>query len=528
MTFLNTGLGDDDVTVTLSHLDDDLLGAQHPGAYNQNVRNVDLYGGDDLRVCRPRHRRHHWRPRSCPAASRQRQQDAVGAVRQPGAPRRRLGHGGGHRAPHLAEGPRARSAPRPCAVIDGAPGRRRGHRDRERRGSHGHPERPDPHLRGRAGHRSGRSSRIERTTVETPEPPLARRRLRPRLRRRHASTLPLIVFGGQDDDTILTGGGGDIVFGDRGRAYYGGLTDGAAHRARQRRPRRQDRRHVPAGRHGCSPSTRRSAAPTRSSPATASTSSSAAARGDTIDVGAGNDLVLGDHGDIGWCAGGALQVARAEVPTTPSAAPTDLRRARRGRAHRRHRRRRHRRRRRARPGLRRQRHVSTARQLRQPHQPALPACSTADPDLQHRPRHRRRSPGRQRLAARPDAGAGVGRLPDHAARPRQPPPTHRLFGNDYIAGGAGDDMIFGQLGNDVIQGDGSIDWSATTGSLRPTSASTAYRNDARPRRARVDRRGHATATTTSRAAAATTSSSATSARTTSSAAARTCSRLDRR
>ncbi|MDA8435365.1 MAG: hypothetical protein M0Z98_05210, partial [Actinomycetales bacterium] len=31
------------------------------------------------------------------------------------------------------------------------------------------------------------------------------------------------------------------------------------------------------------------------------------------------------------------------------------------------------------------------------------------------------------------------------------------YGNDYLAGGAGDDTIFGQLGNDTIQGDGSID-----------------------------------------------------------------------
>ncbi|HLL19195.1 MAG TPA: hypothetical protein VK439_10455, partial [Rubrivivax sp.] len=31
-----------------------------------------------------------------------------------------------------------------------------------------------------------------------------------------------------------------------------------------------------------------------------------------------------------------------------------------------------------------------------------------------------------------------------------------LYGNDYIAGGAGEDEIFGQLGNDVIQGDGTI------------------------------------------------------------------------
>src|SRR5262249_35827581 len=30
------------------------------------------------------------------------------------------------------------------------------------------------------------------------------------------------------------------------------------------------------------------------------------------------------------------------------------------------------------------------------------------------------------------------------------------FGNDYIAGGAGDDEIFGELGNDIVQGDGSV------------------------------------------------------------------------
>ena len=34
--------------------------------------------------------------------------------------------------------------------------------------------------------------------------------------------------------------------------------------------------------------------------------------------------------------------------------------------------------------------------------------------------------------------------------------TAGLYGNDYIAGGAGEDEIFGQLGNDVIQGDGKI------------------------------------------------------------------------
>jgi Ca2+-binding RTX toxin-like protein len=34
------------------------------------------------------------------------------------------------------------------------------------------------------------------------------------------STLPLIIFGGQDGDTIVSGSAEDIVFGDRGRVYY--------------------------------------------------------------------------------------------------------------------------------------------------------------------------------------------------------------------------------------------------------------------------------------------------------------------
>ena len=32
-----------------------------------------------------------------------------------------------------------------------------------------------------------------------------------------------------------------------------------------------------------------------------------------------------------------------------------------------------------------------------------------------------------------------------------------LWGDDYIAGGAGADEIWGQLGDDVIQGDGYVD-----------------------------------------------------------------------
>src|SRR5262249_733186 len=40
------------------------------------------------------------------------------------------------------------------------------------------------------------------------------------------STLPLIVFGGQDDDVIVGGEGDDLIFGDRGRVlYYLNATD---------------------------------------------------------------------------------------------------------------------------------------------------------------------------------------------------------------------------------------------------------------------------------------------------------------
>ena len=38
----------------------------------------------------------------------------------------------------------------------------------------------------------------------------------------HSSTLPLVIFGGQDDDALHGGTGGDIVFGDRGNVIYAG------------------------------------------------------------------------------------------------------------------------------------------------------------------------------------------------------------------------------------------------------------------------------------------------------------------
>ena len=50
------------------------------------------------------------------------------------------------------------------------------------------------------------------------------------------------------------------------------------------------------------------------------------------------------------------------------------------------------------------------------------------------------------------------------------------FGADYLAGGAGNDVLFGQLGNDTIQGDGSIDLavSPTAPSVDATSDGDDY------------------------------------------------------
>ncbi|HEX4527586.1 MAG TPA: hypothetical protein VH108_12695 [Gaiellaceae bacterium] len=75
----------------------------------------------------------------------------------------------------------------------------------------------------------------------------------------------------------------------------------------------------------------------------------------------------------------------------------------------------------------------------------------------------------------PDSVAGRDILIlDHSAAIESSQPL--LFGNDYIAGNAGDDVIFGELGNDTIQGDGSID-SFFTGSPVGASRTSTGPND---------------------------------------------------
>ncbi len=61
------------------------------------------------------------------------------------------------------------------------------------------------------------------------------------------------------------------------------------------------------------------------------------------------------------------------------------------------------------------------------------------------------------------------------------------FGNDYIAGGAGDDQIFGELGNDVIQGDGSIDLAVGATRLADGTLSVQASVGGRHRRRRLHR-----------------------------------------
>ena len=61
------------------------------------------------------------------------------------------------------------------------------------------------------------------------------------------------------------------------------------------------------------------------------------------------------------------------------------------------------------------------------------------------------------------------------------------FGNDYIAGGAGDDEIFGELGNDMIQGDGSIDLAVGATRLADGTLSVQPSVEAVDRRRRLHR-----------------------------------------
>ncbi|HSF98236.1 MAG TPA: Calx-beta domain-containing protein [Ornithinibacter sp.] len=189
------------------------------------------------------------------------------------------------------------------------------------------------------------------------------------------------------------------------------------------------------------------------------------ALGDTIDVGAGNDLVIGDHGVVTWLVlGGELQVARLAV-TDNDTGGADTIRGRGGED------------------------VliggtdgddidaGTGRDLVLGDNATLDRTTTFG---DHRsPRFRVLSSGQiystDLLTAgtanvteawqNDPAGATAWSdfritLDDHADDT-----AADRFGDDYLAGGADDDMIFGQLGDDVIQGDGSID-GARVGATR--------------------------------------------------------------
>ena len=91
VTFLNTGLGNDVVNATITDSEDDLLVVDTQGAYDQDVRTVTLYGGDDLRPADVVTGVTIGAPRSpgrwTANAGRVRR-----PLRQPGVERHRLGH----------------------------------------------------------------------------------------------------------------------------------------------------------------------------------------------------------------------------------------------------------------------------------------------------------------------------------------------------------------------------------------------------------------------------------------------------
>ena len=228
-----------------------------------------------------------------------------------------------------------------------------------------------------------------------------------------------ILFGGGGNDVIYGFGGNDLIFGDQGKVTCTtqGVRPGRSRQRRLRRPRRHDR--LPRDEHAAR------------TPAPATTS-----------------IYAGDGRRHRHGPAGRRHHLRRGRRRHPDRRLERLRRARRRRRHRRrHGQRLHRRRQRRvllPPRLPRPAHAGSHRHRHLRHD-ASPTAPTAT----------RSSPARLRTTRTTDT-----QYPHHAARPqrRHPGATDpELWGDDYIAGGAGDDEIFGQLGNDVIQGDGYVE-----------------------------------------------------------------------
>jgi Ca2+-binding RTX toxin-like protein len=147
-----------------------------------------------------------------------------------------------------------------------------------------------------------------------------------------ASTLPLVIFGGEDDDTLLGGQAQDIIFGDRGRVDYRDSTGKLVTRLglglAERNvlgpndaettvldvPYRQTDGLVHA------PSLATTRDPASGGVDTISGNAGddlifGGAQGDSIQAGAGNDIVLGDHGNATFTAPGTIGKVSASDPT---------------------------------------------------------------------------------------------------------------------------------------------------------------------------------------------------------------------
>ena len=231
-----------------------------------------------------------------------------------------------------------------------------------------------------------------------------------------ASTLPLVIFGGDGDDTILGGHGDDIILGDRGRVDYRNSTGTLIRRLGIGLA---ERVVIPTGSVATSPvqvplwqtdGIERPAmfVTTRDGETGGSDTIRGnggqdvligGAAGDRIDGGADRDLIFGDNAMLDRTAGSDAN-ARFRILSGTQIYNTD---ASGGSAD-----------------------GALVAPVHQPDPTSTPVWEDFEITLLDH--------------SLTDEIAGLNN-----------------FGDDYIAGGAGSDQIFGQLGDDTIQGDGSID-----------------------------------------------------------------------
>ena len=474
VTFLNTGLGNDDVTVTLDRLEDDMLVLNTQGAYDQNVRTIDLYGGDDLRPG-----------------------DQVLGVTIGGvavAPGRFSGNADLDTVGLFDSGTWTSSGWAAVAVtvlrtlveVRELTAQRSLTLDNALEVGdlvtvtvNGGVPLAVEKFAWTAG-----SAEVSFTEDVTGLVAVTVQRRMPYqvtgsnatdpdddVVRGGLSTLPLIVFGGQGSDTIVTGSGADLVFGDRGRVLYVAGSDGVATYVGNGGPGDvTDGRDLPI-------SSLWTVDPRVGGADGIATGSGndvvlGGAAGDGVHTGSGDDVVLGDHGSLTF-SGGALATLTPDATflggndVVLTDAGDDLVVGGTGS-----------------DAI----DAGVGRDLVLGDNATLVAKTGASS-----PRYRVLSgttlyDGNGNALVTPVAQVGPGTpawwryytltLIEHTAAietTNGPGKAVQLYGDDHLAGGAGDDMIFGQLGDDTIQGDGGLSILPLGGSYAFTVTVDAWR-----------------------------------------------------